>query len=144
MGRILLPGDVVALKGGLGAGKTVFAKGVAQGLGCRKNEVKSPSFILVNIYRGVVPMFHIDFYRLERKSDLSDLGLEELLYGTGVSVIEWAEKFPEILPSEHISVKLSFAGRNERNIKVQGKGKRAKGVIEKYAHRPEIRRNICR
>jgi tRNA threonylcarbamoyladenosine biosynthesis protein TsaE len=110
--------------------------------GCRKNDVKSPTFVIVNIYRGTFPMFHIDFYRLERKSDLKDLGLEEILYGTGVSVIEWAEKFPEVLPSEHISVKLSFAGGNERNIKVQGKGKRAKGVIEKYAHCPEIRRNI--
>jgi len=144
MGKFLFPGDVVALEGRLGAGKTVFAKGVAQGLGCRKNEVKSPSFILVNIYRGAVPMFHIDFYRLEKKSDLRDLGLEELLYGTGVSVIEWAEKFPEVLPSKHIFVKLSFAGGNERNIKIQGKGKRAKGIIEKYAHRPEIRGNICR
>lgn len=143
MGELLRPGDIVALKGRLGAGKTVFAKGIAKGLGCR-NHVKSPSFVLINIYQGTIPMYHIDFYRLKKTSDLHDLGLEEFLCGTGVSVVEWAQKFPNALPRDHISVEIVYSGRDERDIEVMGKGVRPKGVIEHYAHCPEIRRNIRR
>ena len=84
--------EVVLLTGELGAGKTVFARGIAAGLGLEDvNQVCSPSFTLVNIYQGRCPIFHIDLYRLEKDSEIEDLGWEDYL-GQGVIVVEWAEK----------------------------------------------------
>ncbi len=134
----------MALTGELGTGKTVFARGVAVGLGCAGRDVRSPSFTLINAYRGRVPLYHMDFYRLERESDLEDLGLEDFLYGDGVSVIEWADKFPDTVPSRCISVLILMGKGNRREIRILGQGSRAREVIERYAHRPEIRRYISR
>lgn len=91
-------GDVLALCGDLGAGKTHFVKGLATGLGARDG-VTSPTFTLIHEYPdGRLPLFHFDFYRLEDEDDALKIGLDEYLEGDGVSVIEWAEKFPAILP----------------------------------------------
>ncbi|MDP2992349.1 MAG: tRNA (adenosine(37)-N6)-threonylcarbamoyltransferase complex ATPase subunit type 1 TsaE, partial [Deltaproteobacteria bacterium] len=93
LGEILVGGDVVILQGELGAGKTWFTKGIAHGLGITNtNTVTSPSFTIINEYQGRLPLFHMDFYRLENEEASSDLGLEEYLYGQGVTVIEWPER----------------------------------------------------
>ncbi|MBI5411766.1 tRNA (adenosine(37)-N6)-threonylcarbamoyltransferase complex ATPase subunit type 1 TsaE [Candidatus Peregrinibacteria bacterium] len=93
LGKLLKPGDVVLLFGELGAGKTKLTQGIAQGLGLQRGEyVRSPSFTLVNEYRGHCPIYHIDLYRIESYAEIENLGLEETFFGDGVTLVEWAEK----------------------------------------------------
>lgn len=93
IGRHLEAGDIVFLFGDLGAGKTTLTQGIARGLGVAKEEyVRSPTFTLVNQYKGKVPVFHIDLYRIASSLELEDLGLEEVFSSDGISIVEWAEK----------------------------------------------------
>jgi tRNA threonylcarbamoyladenosine biosynthesis protein TsaE len=109
--------EVVLLSGELGAGKTVFAKGLAAGLGVEDaGRVCSPSYTLVNIYRGRVPVFHIDLYRLEKDSEIWDLGWEEYL-GEGVVIIEWAERLP--FPVVGIRVAIESGSDETRTITIR-------------------------
>lgn len=105
IGEKLRPGDILAMRGTLGAGKTTFTKGLARGLGIT-DEVTSPTFTLISEYQGRMPLYHMDTYRLEGPDDFLDLGVEELLNGQGVCVIEWSEKIQEILPEDHIVISL--------------------------------------
>jgi tRNA threonylcarbamoyladenosine biosynthesis protein TsaE len=108
--------EVVLLTGELGAGKTVFAKGLAAGAGVVATErVSSPSFTLVNVYEGRWPVFHIDLYRLEREDEILDLGWEDYL-GEGIVVVEWAERLT--LPVEGIRVKIETVGDEKRRITI--------------------------
>ena len=92
------PDEVVALLGGLGAGKTHFVKGLLRGLGSAE-DATSPTFTLIHEYRsGRLPVFHLDFYRLTQPSELEEIGFEEYLKEGGITVIEWADRFPEVLP----------------------------------------------
>ena len=110
----LQAGDVVALTGGLGAGKTHFSKGVVAGLGA-DDEVTSPTFSLVQEYHsGRLPVFHFDFYRLESAKELLALGWDDYLDEEGVIIAEWADKFPELLPHSVIRIEL-FVGRDGRH-----------------------------
>ena len=109
--------EVVLLLGELGAGKTVFAKGLAAGLGVADtSRVCSPSYTLVNIYKGRVPVFHIDLYRLEKESEIVDLGWEDYL-GEGVVIIEWAERLP--FPLDGINVAIEPGADDARTITIQ-------------------------
>ena len=109
---------VLLLKGDLGAGKTVFAKGVAAGLGINAAEVTSPSFTLINIHDGRLRMYHIDLYRLESSSRI-DLGLEEILEDEkGVVVIEWAERLAS-MPESAVEVEISYVSDSERRIVIR-------------------------
>ena len=93
IGRHLETGDIVLLFGDLGAGKTTLTQGIARGLGVAKEEyVRSPTFTLVNEYKGKVPVYHIHLYRIVSSHDLEDLGLEEVFSSEGISIVEWAEK----------------------------------------------------
>jgi tRNA threonylcarbamoyladenosine biosynthesis protein TsaE len=104
IGQHLETGDIVFLFGELGAGKTTLTQGIAQGLGVAKDEyVRSPTFTLVNQYKGKTPVFHIDLYRIGSSRELEDLGLEEVFAGKGVSIVEWAEK---LFASEDASIPL--------------------------------------
>ncbi len=105
LGENVLPGAVIALKGDLGAGKTVLAKGVAEGLGIEK-AITSPSFVLMNIYHGRLLFYHFDFYRLEEEEELMELGLEEYFYDEGVALVEWADKFPHSLPATRLDISI--------------------------------------
>ncbi len=110
--------EVVLLTGELGAGKTVFAKGLAAGAGVAATDrVSSPSFTLVNIYEGRCRVFHVDLYRLEREADILDLGWEDFL-GEGIVVVEWAERLPASLRLDGIRVRIEAAGDNERRIAI--------------------------
>jgi len=112
--------EVVLLTGELGAGKTVFAKGLAAGAGVAATDrVSSPSFTLVNIYEGRCRVFHVDLYRLEREADILDLGWEDFL-GEGIVVVEWAERLPRSLRLDGIRVAIEPAGGgDERRITVE-------------------------
>ena len=113
----LRPGDVVACIGELGAGKTCFIQGLAHGLGVT-SEVTSPTFVLVNQYRGRLHVYHLDAYRTESLAELADLGVEEMLHGDGVTVVEWADKLGPLLPPHTITVTITGLGDEPRDIEI--------------------------
>jgi tRNA threonylcarbamoyladenosine biosynthesis protein TsaE len=114
----LEPGDVVAFYGELGAGKTTMIKGIAAGLGVA-DVVKSPSFVIVTEYVGRLPVYHVDLYRLDEKSDFESIGLDSYLDGDGVCLIEWAERAEKVLPDTTIRVRMSVEGAGRR-IEIAG------------------------
>ncbi len=117
----LKPGDLVALSGDLGAGKTTLVKGIAKGLKVKNYKyVNSPSFVLVKEYKGKIPLYHFDIYRLDNLKDIEDIGYEDYLGRRGVVVIEWAKKMSRILPKKHLDVALKIKGPNERSINISG------------------------
>ena len=103
LGRKLRGGSVVAYRGGLGMGKTAFTRGLARGLGCR-GRVTSPTFTIVNEYRGTTPLFHFDMYRLEDEEALFDIGWEDYLQRGGVCAVEWSENVTDALPEDSVFV----------------------------------------
>lgn len=113
----LRPGDVVLLFGDLGAGKTAFTRGLARGLGVDPGEVSSPTFTLVQEYHGRLPLYHVDLYRLEER-EVDDLGLEELVAGDGVVVIEWAERW-QGRPDDVIEVRLAHLDDERRRLSIR-------------------------
>jgi tRNA threonylcarbamoyladenosine biosynthesis protein TsaE len=114
----LKSGDVVALFGPLGGGKTTFVKGVAAGLKA-KEAVTSPTFVLLNLYSGKIPIYHYDFYRLELASQLDALNLEDYLYGKGVCLIEWPELALPLLDRPFYRVRFEMSGETERKIEIE-------------------------
>jgi tRNA threonylcarbamoyladenosine biosynthesis protein TsaE len=118
LGAVLCPGDVVALTGDLGAGKTLFCKGVGEALGIPPDRIVSPTFTIVTEHAGPVPLTHIDVYRLSGAREADEIGMRELLPGDGVSLVEWAEKIEELLPTDCIQVTLIISGEDRREIAV--------------------------
>ncbi len=120
LGRSLRAGDVVALIGDLGAGKTVLTKGIAKGLGVKNvRYVNSPTFVIIKEYKGKLPLYHFDLYRLNKSSVIDVENFEEYFYGGGVAVVEWADKIRKLLPKRHIEVRLSIAGEGRRKIRIK-------------------------
>ena len=105
--------DIVGFYGELGVGKTCFIKGVCKGLGV-KGDVISPSFTIINEYKGDFRIYHLDFYRIEKVDDLRELGFEEYLYDDGICLIEWADRVDFLLPPEKIKVEMEFV-KGEKN-----------------------------
>ena len=112
LGEKLRGGEVIALDGDLGAGKTIFTKGIAKGLGISA-QILSPTFNIVREYAGRLKLYHFDFYRLSEAEELREIGFAEYLQPDAVVVIEWAELFPEVLPQQRISVHISYQKENE-------------------------------
>ena len=109
-------GSVLALKGDLGSGKTVFVKGLVAGLASRA-DVTSPTFTIVHEYRGGrLPVYHFDFFRLEERESVARLGLDDYFFGDGVSVIEWADRFPELIPHQARWISFEIKSENQRAI----------------------------
>ena len=132
IGTFLRPGDVVALVGELGTGKTHLIKGLAAGVGVKKTAyMASPSFVLINEYPGRIPFYHLDLYRLETEEEAQDAGVEELLEGEGVTAIEWADKIPSLLPREGLWICLRAVGEQARSIEITGKGVRYDTLVKK-------------
>jgi tRNA threonylcarbamoyladenosine biosynthesis protein TsaE len=112
---------VVLLMGNLGAGKTTLAKGIVEGRGAAPaDEVASPTFTLIHEYGNPVAVYHIDLYRLNTTEEVRHLGLEDLLDGNALVLIEWGERFPELLPSGRIEIRITHAGEESRRIEVTG------------------------
>ena len=106
LGKLLQSGDVVCFTGDLGAGKTHCCRAIAMSLGVPAGDVTSPTFTLMNVYQGDVEIRHFDFYRLQREEELADIGFDEYCGGDGITLIEWAELFPESLPEEYLQINL--------------------------------------
>ncbi len=119
--RTLKPGDIVALEGALGAGKTVFVKGITQAFGVRER-VTSPTFTLINEYRGEHVIYHMDFYRLNTPEEIRDIGVEDYFYNSGICLVEWAEKMGDIYPETAIKVSIRHTGDNSREITIERPG----------------------
>ena len=131
LGDLLSDGDVVALAGELGSGKTWFTKGLALGLGVSSDTVvTSPTFALVNEYDGRYSLYHMDFYRLESLSELLSAGLEEYLHNKGIVVLEWADRWPEILPQKRVLVELVIIDEDRRKITLSGHHPRPVEILE--------------
>ena len=131
LGELLLPGHVVALVGELGAGKTTLVKGIVQGLGVKdRRSVKSPTFSLVHRYEGRIPVYHFDAYRLKGDYEMFAMGSDEMIYGDGVSLIEWADRVSGCLPMEYLKITLTHVSDNERYIELQGYGEHYTKIIE--------------
>ena len=119
IGKLLKKGDVVALSGEFGAGKTTLIKGIASGLGVRDTRyVNSPSFVIVKEYKGKLPVYHFDIHRLDAIPDLETIGYEEFFYGDGVTLIEWADKIKENLPEKYLDIHLAIKNQSTRAITV--------------------------
>ena len=133
LGRSLKPGSVIALRGGLGAGKTCLVKGIARGLGISEC-ITSPTYTIINEYLGAVirdikdaviqdrkvPLYHIDAYRLNGDQDFENTGGGELTGGNGITVIEWSERIPRSIPPGAISVEIEITGPLERIFRIEG------------------------
>jgi tRNA threonylcarbamoyladenosine biosynthesis protein TsaE len=128
LGEIAWPGEVILLSGNLGAGKTCFTQGVARGLGITEYAA-SPSFILVRELYGRLPLYHIDFYRLDHLEEIADLGLDEYFYGKGICVVEWADKGTALLPPEHLMVEIAYLGDTGRNLTFKPAGERYRQMV---------------
>jgi len=150
IGQVLMSGDAVALIGELGAGKTYLAKGIASGLGILESqEIVSPSFILVNEYTCnfqakesvcKIPIYHIDFYRINSAREIEGIGIYEYLESKrAIKIIEWADKFPDLLPEDHLQVSIKILDENRREFKLKGMSKDFKAKIEKLK---SLRRDV--
>lgn len=132
IGKLVQAGDVIALIGKLGSGKTTLTQGLARGLEVKKRDyVTSPSFTLIKEYKGRLPVYHIDLYRIDNPREVYDLGYEEYLYGEGVTIIEWAKKIRRLLPKEVLFINLEIIDEKKRRIELKPKGKHYQNIVDK-------------
>jgi len=136
LARSCREGDIICFFGDLGSGKTTLIKGIAQGLNIRKTKVNSPTFVLMNVYHGRLPLFHFDLYRLEDITEIASIGTDEFLYDDGVAVIEWADRFGELMPDEYLRIDLKHKKEDERLIKISAKGVRYRRILDKIKSAP--------
>ena len=118
IGELLSKGDIIAMEGTLGAGKTTITKGIAKALGVIDN-ITSPTFCLISEYAGKMPLYHMDVYRLDGVEDFQGLGVDDMLYGDGVSIIEWSEKVKSELPKRTIALRLEPQSDGSRLITLE-------------------------
>jgi tRNA threonylcarbamoyladenosine biosynthesis protein TsaE len=111
-------GDVICLEGDLGAGKTHFVKGVAEFFNINADKVSSPTFTLINEYPGEIPIYHFDCYRLETEQQALEIGVEEYLYGDGISIIEWPSKIKGLIPKDAIQIEIKHLDSSKRSINI--------------------------
>ena len=130
LASILEGGELLGLIGDLGAGKTVFIKGLASGLSLREEDILSPTFTMIQEHHGRFPLYHIDLYRLE-EATLDDLGLREYLFSEGVAAVEWFERLRGGGDMEFLSVRISYAGANLRRIEFSAVDSRHSQIISK-------------
>ena len=130
LGKSAAAGDVVLLVGPLGAGKTCLTQGIARGMGIHEYTA-SPSFVLVREHRGKLPLYHIDLYRLDMIEEVTQLGLDDYLYGNGVCVVEWADKGLSVLPEEHLIIEMQIVSPMKRKLSFMPRGTRYLETLSK-------------
>ncbi len=135
IGRSLHGGEILALFGPFGSGKTALVRGIAAGLGAPPNDVSSPTFVLIHEYRGRVPLVHVDLYRLESPSDLESTGLSEYLSSPAVTAIEWAVKGLSWLPGDRLEIELSHLAAGSRRIRLRAGGPVSGTVLSEIERR---------
>lgn len=118
LGKKAKPGEIFALIGNLGTGKTILAKGIAKGLGIDE-EITSPTFTLLEVYESDIPLYHFDLYRISDNTELENLFFEEYWFGNGVSVIEWADRAMKRLPKDIYIITLEYIDKNRRRIAIE-------------------------
>lgn len=139
IGQLLRGGEVLALIGELGAGKTALVRGIVAGLGAPAASVTSPTFLLVHEYQGRLPIIHIDLYRLQRPEELEVIGLSDYLTEDVVVAVEWADRFPQLLPDDRLEVRLAHRTRTTRSALLEARGSRSRSLltrIKKVWRRP--------
>ena len=133
IGSLLKAGDVVALMGQLGAGKTYLTKGIAEGQGVKdRKEVTSPSFVLIKQYMGRMPIYHFDAYRIKSPDEMYDIDCVGFFWGEGISIIEWADKVMECLPDDFIKITIETVGKTSRDIHVSYQGEGYRSFMEEF------------
>lgn len=138
LGRLLAPGDIIALVGGLGAGKTVLVQGIASGLGL-EGPITSPTYLIIKEYGGLIPLYHIDAYRLAGPEEMEGLGYEEYFFGRGVTAIEWADRIWALLPPEYLRLdvgRVEGGGDEDRSLVFTPYGERYGILLE------ELKRHV--
>ena len=130
IGKIIREGTVICIDGELGVGKTLFVRALARTLGV-ESDVTSPTFNLMNIYEAACPIVHFDLYRIASEEELEDIGFFEYAEATeGIVLIEWAEKFPNAIPADHLSVRIEALNDEERQFTFVAKGKKSRALLE--------------
>jgi tRNA threonylcarbamoyladenosine biosynthesis protein TsaE len=129
IGRLLQKGVVLALIGELGAGKTALVRGIVAGLDAPAASVTSPTFLIVHEYRGRLPIVHIDWYRLQRREETESIGLTDYFTEETVVAIEWADRFPQLLPEDRLEVKIAHRTRTTRRVRVEAGGPRSRLLL---------------
>ena len=130
IGKIIREGTVICLDGELGVGKTLFVRALARTLGV-ESDVTSPTFNLMNLYEAACPIVHFDLYRITSEEELEDIGFYEYAEATeGIVLIEWAEKFPDAMPADHLSVRIEALNDEERQFTFVAKGKKSRALLE--------------
>ena len=128
IGSVANASDLILLIGQLGSGKTIFTRGIGDGLGV-EGRVASPTFVIVRWHRGRIPLYHVDLYRIETSRDVDELGLEEY-FNDGVCVVEWADRSLEIFPIERLTVQLYYGDNPEQRVMhVEGEGERYENIV---------------
>ena len=129
LGARLRPGDVVALFGDLGSGKTTLTKGIATGMGL-PDDIHSPTFTLIHEHIGAVPLYHVDLYRLVSENEVEGIGVEEYIHGGGVTVIEWADRMRPMLPPERLDIDIKMTGDDTREFTCETQSPRLWAIIK--------------
>ncbi len=131
-GSLAAPGDVLLLSGDLGAGKTQLVKGLARSLGVSES-VTSPTFNILLLHEGRLPLYHIDLYRLDSPDQLEDIDYFGSLEAGGVAAVEWGDKFAEAAPPDHVAIELHILGDVERRVQIVGAGTRSDSLVRELA-----------
>lgn len=129
-------GDVVLLSGDLGAGKTALVKGIAEGLGVEE-PITSPTFNILLVHEGRIPLYHMDLYRLEHADQLEDIDYFGTIEADGLTCVEWGDRFPQAAPDEYLAVDITIVGDTERELEVTGVGARGRALAEEWARAAE-------
>lgn len=133
LGALCTGGDVILLEGDLGAGKTVFAKGIAEGLGIR-DHVTSPTFAIIHEYVGRLPLAHVDLYRLEGSDAALGTGLDDYLRAEGVTVVEWASRAAGVFGDDHVSVSFRHLSETKRGVRISPHGESSRDLVARFRH----------
>jgi tRNA threonylcarbamoyladenosine biosynthesis protein TsaE len=123
IGQLAQPGHIILLEGELGSGKTTLTQAIGHGLHVDKtNYITSPTFSIIHEYSGRIPLYHMDFYRIADRQEFEELGIDEYLYGSGLSVVEWPERLADLTPGNHLKLCLKITGDTSRALTISAKG----------------------